>query len=748
MISKTLTGILNDNRNQTYDIPCSISDIFYASSNINFCCPLSLISSNLSISLDTTNISNYSLLVRITTSLDSPANVINYKIINLNSSNLLNNFLVVNITELTNLFNHDYLIENMSQDEIFSLSKNYKIIFRLNLNENINNNLNQILNLDFTQDINFTFNTFESGPYDVSYKDLDIVSPFDFTLSERQSIFNNNPSILGGEKLRLFYPKNIQQNNKSPLFILFHGNNQFTENYDSYLSSAAGYGYVAFSCPVDQNITGSLNLSIQIIKLLNHLKTNISKINNGFLNNIINFSKINVGGHSRGGDLSDTIILALQNKGGTFSSIQTSNIDVSHIKSNFLFGAVNDAVIADNGLVCDGNTVFDNINSDTIKYFQRRHFIPTLNIRAKFDNQSGTEASQSLLMQYGVSYDTKRNTIDKGVVIFDNGEHSELADYYFKDFVTGGPNSDPSIFGRNEVNHTFNSTASARNQIKSFILEFLAINNFNSNKLKKLRYIDRRIQKKKINFNNLFPCRDFYFNTFNDIKYYIDEFKGITMSLAGTTGCTFTIGTGFTYDYGIDIEYFNGFIGNAYTIEQANDLNLYRYLFDSDDGVNYSDNDTFNGIGDFTYKALFLPIESNINFGYTFSNGLTFNENDYLCVRGALKTFVPYESGNTLNANFNLTLFDVNNNFSTLTSKNNSFGFEKVLKIDNISYASPGNNNNSIPTSIFFRVGDFNLKNSSLGITNINQILLQFGPDYGSTFAHLALDEFVVIKEL
>lgn len=51
-------------------------------------------------------------------------------------------------------------------------------------------------------------------------------------------------------------------------------------------------------------------------------------------------------------------------------------------------------------------------------------------------------------------------------------------------------------------------------------------------------------------------------------------------------------------------------------------------------------------------------------------------------------------------------------------------------------------------TNVYFRVGDFYLKNTSLGITSINEITIRFGPDYGSTYAHLMLDEFIVIKEI
>ena len=59
--------------------------------------------------------------------------------------------------------------------------------------------------------------------------------------------------------------------------------------------------------------------------------------------------------------------------------------------------------------------------------------------------------------------------------------------------------------------------------------------------------------------------------------------------------------------------------------------------------------------------------------------------------------------------------------------------------------------NESIKVSIecmYFRAGDFYLKNPNLDLSNINQILLSFGPGYGSTHCTVGLDEFFVLKNL
>jgi hypothetical protein len=99
-------------------------------------------------------------------------------------------------------------------------------------------------------------------------------------------------------------------------------------------------------------------------------------------------------------------------------------------------------------------------------------------------------------------------------------------------------------------------------------------------------------------------------------------------------------------------------------------------------------------------------------------------------------------------ANFNLTLIDKNNNSATISSKNYSSGFFEQIETQTTLAPNHKPTFPSLSNFVFFRAGDFFMKNQSLGLTNINRMQLNFGPDHGSTFSHIAFDEFVVYKEL
>jgi hypothetical protein len=752
MIEKYTIGITNGNRNSSLDFPCSINDTFYIGSDLYFCCPLSLVNSLTGLSINSGNISNYVAGTRITTNSSGEPFIENFESFPLS---IVDNFLVANITPLTNEISNDYLLNRMTPSEVFKLYKQYFISIIIGTQANIQIQLAQFLPTHFIQPLNLVLNTLEAGPYDVSFSQLDLCNPNDFTNAERKTILENNPLMIGGEAIRAFYPTNLPAGSKSPLIFTFHGNNQITENYDYILSTAASYGYFGASIPIDQNVIGPCPGCYYAIKLIDHLQQNQSKIKNGYFNNKLDFSRINLSGHSRGGDLIDYIGLALQNKNGTYSPVKNSLLNLSNIKCLFPLAQVTSGTITTDGIVADSDITTRLPNNSTIELFKRNHGIPTLAIRAKYDNQAGPEAHTTLMIT-GYDEILKVNTTDKGVVIFDHAEHSQLSDYYFRDFVNDGVNEFP--VGRIETNHTFNSTSIPRNKISSSILQFLSINNFNSDKLKKLRFIDYRINNQKSIFSQKVPCHEFFYNKFSDLKYMLDSFQGSTLSYAGLTGFTISPYIGHTYGIAVDSDYFN--LNPAYTTSASQDaINsvrpILRFLFNTIGGVDYQADvnplDTFNGIMDLTYSGLFIPIESNISLGYTFTSPINLSENNYLALRGSLIAFDDTVSiGNTLNANFNITVIDNNNNSSTLTSKNTSIGFEKEFRIT----TTPGlrslgySINNCVPTNIFFRAGDFNIKNSSININEIKQIRLDFGPDYGSTFAHIVFDEFVVYKEL
>jgi len=757
MIEKTFTGLTLNNFTTGLDLPYGINDTFFCKSKINFCCTLNLINSLLGLSISSGNIANYKLLVRISNDISSNTiNTLNfYQSFNLTTENIIDSNIVVNIKELTDEINDEYLLENMNGDDIFNLYKNYKIIFRIYSGEL--SNLNLIENTDIIQNINFVLNTTQSGPYDVSFKNLDVLSPQEFTDEERLEFYSKSRSLVGMENLRLFYPSNIQTDYKCPLFFIMHGNYQFMENYDSLLSHIASYGYFAASLHYESSTLYEAS-TIPLLRLISHIKDNIDVIYSGFFADKLDFTKINLSGHSRGGDQAEKMAMVLEQKGATYSIIGDISINNSDLKSLVTIGRVTDRNFTDGAYSILVDSFGYTLNAETEKFLIRKINKPTLNIVGKNDGQAGPEA-QAYFMQIGFDNLTKRNTVYKYCLSFDMSCHDFMVDIYSGsfDFNQGAQiGNNPISAKRIEINHGYNYNDILISYFKSHLIQFLSINNFNNDKLKKLKFYSVQKRQEDLNFNNKYPAKEILFTSENDTKYFLDDFYGKTLSFAGSTGLTFTNLAGICYGYAIDTAYFDESYWNTttppineYGLNLIRDLYGLRYqvsAFFVDDWLEIQDE--FNGIMDLTYKGMYIPIESNFILGYTFSSALTLEENNYFSLKGCLKYFTPATAGNTLDAQFQMTLHDLNGNSSSLTSKMYSNGFEKNNNTSEVLIRQLNlfNMHSAVPSTVCFRAGDFYIKNPNLGLTLINQITLNFGPDYGSTFAHLVLDEFVVYK--
>lgn len=755
MITKTLTGLTLTDYKNSLDLPYRINDTFFCGSKIHFNCLLSTLNSLLSTSINSTNIVNFKLLVRICFDINGAniSSLLAHSSFNLNSNNLINSNLIVDISQITNIFDDENIINFMSSDEIYNLYKPYKIIFRIYSGDL--NNLETILPTDIVQDINFVLNTTQSGPYDVGFKDLDVLNPEIFNEQSRISYYTSNPCAVGMEHLRIFYPENLSENVLAPLVVCFHGNYQYVEQYDSFLSHMASYGYVAISYPIDQDNITPIPGFINVLKTLDHLKNNISIIENGKFENIFNFQKLNFMGHSRGGDLTELIIMALRAKNGTHSKIQNISFSYSDVKCGITIGRVTSCTFADDGLFAAFGNIGLTANSNTEKYLKRYIDKPMMNIVGKTDGQAGPEA-QDFFMQIGFDETLKRNTVDKIVISVTNSDHDTMTDSYCDSFdVRASPNSSPILKQRIETNHGLNYNDIHISECKTQMIQFLSMNNFLNYKLKKLKYFSRNKRSEKLYFKDKYPAKEILYTKNSDVKYFLDDFFGITMSYAGITGCTFTNIAGITYDYAIDSSYRDlSTISTPYNDYTANvilDLRGLRFALQASfPGDWLTTDDPFNGILDATYKGLFIPIQSNFLLGYTFSNGLTLDENNYFGIKGILRYFTPATAGNTMDAHFTLSLKDGSNEHSELSSRMYSNGFEKNNNASNrlLSQQDLFNMHSAVPSMVYFRAGDFQIKNPNINLQNINEITLMFGPDHGSTFAHVVLDEFVVMKEL
>ena len=762
MINKTLTGITLENYDPSLSLFYNINDTFLPSQKLAFSCPLATLNSLLSLSINSGNISSYKLYVRISSDISgSTINSILFEdTILLSVSNISNNSIVVSIKDVIGNISHDYLCDTMNSDEIFNLYKNFKIIFRISVGS-ITDKFS-ILATDIIQDLNIVLNTAEVGPYNVKLHEMDLVSPEIFDSDERFEIYTEQRHFLGFERLRIFYPESAPDTNKCPLILFSHGNGQYTSGYDLYLSNLSSYGYICCSVTIDpENGDAQSQLFIEII---DHFKNYLNRLNTSIANKI-DMTKINFGGHSRGGAVAIHAAQKILNKEYIFK-VKNKEVFFDHLKSLILFAdAANGSCYYQNinslvdGAYLDPTKEFSVITENDLKYFDMFINIPIFNLQGTSDTDS---SSSDVVYGYGFSWDVKRNIPEIVNIVPENLLHGELQsfskfsrfDYNSHAFIslTGNPR-----WSFDESRFVYNTNLPKLNECSSELILFLARHNFDSKKIKKLNYKDNNLHDKKIFKQNKKLISKNIKENYNELKYILDSFNGLTLSYAGLTGLTLT-NIGVTYDFAVDkgmASFLLGIRGLAFSRFQAYIDAVYQNrikLEMAPDPFLISPYDDFSGIIGFNYRSLYAPIQSNFLMGYTYSSALTFSENNYLVLNGSLKLMYPLSSGNTMEANFYLTLIDNSSNSATISSKINGSGFKQPFnnfKINTIDYdASQVIAQFVYHNNIYFRAGDFYLTNPSLDLNNINQILLSFGPDYGSTSANLCLDEFIVLKEV
>jgi hypothetical protein len=811
MISTTLTGITHSTYTTTTDIPFAINDTFYSNSNISFTCTTSAITDLLSKTINAGNITSYSLYYRLIDNLTDNNTIIS-ETISLTSDMLINNSLIVTLNILNSTISHDYIIDDMTEDEICNLYKNYKLIIRIyeegGVEETTHSaNLNTILTNDIVQDLNYILNGIFDGPYDVDFQIIDLLNTNDFSDEEKSLVYNEFPSLFGYEKIRCFYPKNISKNQICPVLFFQHGAGQMPEDYDLYWSTLASYGYVCFGIyhecfdgPLQNNFS-----TFTIILLINHIKKYKNKISNGLFNNLINFNKINVIGHSRGSGIITKVPEYIKNKNSLLSPYNSVDISYSDFKSIITIASARFGNVIESGIDIGSsdNSNLKNLSESLIDDEFKFSYIPFLCLNSTFDSDVGT--GTEIVTTYCRGFDpiTKKNLSETitilsphfdhdyyGISIHNGEDAGAILDTRFTRSINtiltaATPISRPAFpkyCNRNEDDYFYNSIFNSLKYLKRELLNFLSINNFNNNKIKKIRFFNR----KELN-NYDYIQKNYGFPTIkyssSDINFYIDDFQGLTLSLAGSTGATLnfsSIVSGFTYDFCQDYRSNRIYKDNP-SFNNLNDSgSIFRNKLSNHEIPNFISNFVdispqslalskgFHQFHTTTYKGLQFEVKNqNVFLGYTFQNPISLNNDSYLVLKGGLptdylygisgssygmQTSIPLKiPGNTLDCRFTLTLYDVSNNMASLSSNLYNYGFRKNLNQVNDENFKSLQSNSFISTIIeqnYFRAGDFYLKNPNLDIANINQILLSFGPSYGSTHCIIGLDEFFVLKEL
>ena len=799
MINTTLTGITHTSYITTTDIPFAINDTFYSNSNISFTCTAAGILDILSKTINAGNITNFALYYRLIDNTTTNTTILS-DTIDLTAVMFVNNSIIVSLDDLNNTITHNYLLDDMNETEIYSLHKKYNLVIRIYQKSTAEEtthlaNLNTILGTDIVQDLNYILNGLYNGPYDVGFSHVDLASKNDFSLTQIKTIFEENPTTVGVEYFRIFYPKNKEKNNSCPLFIFFHGQGQFADDYDFYYSKLASYGYFCVGIHYISSYIENLKSYEEFFKKLDHFKNNINVINDGLFNNLINFNKINFSGHSRGGAYAISLGEFLRAK----KSISELNVSFEYtdIKSIIPIAQASDkeAYFLNNGM--DVLELTSDMYTETrINNYFLNYSIPTLYLHSRLDNDVTQPLGRNFTYSHlnGFSFDNKKN-ISETICLTTNTQFNHngyaLQILNREDFGVANDNTfldsaaedklhlqgRPKFSNLDETGFRYNSFYNQVNYLCREILNFISINNFNTNKIKKIRFYNRIDLHNYDNKNKQFYTLNIKYKN-DDINFYIDEFNGITLSSAGLTGMTLTssgIPIGFTYDYAQEyyLSRINSTSPNIYLnklYEQkihVHGLLTEEYLTNNSATKSLSQSNSFCGFYNTTYKGIEFDVNSSNTFiGYTFSSNLNLNEDNYLILKGGLpdksnsflnsgagRTYgfsiaLNGVAGNTLDANFTLTLYDLNNNSASLSSSLYNNGFAKNANLSSDSKFYHYSNQIIRPTidCMYFRAGDFYLKNPNLDLANINQILLSFGPSHGSTHCTVGLDEFFVLE--
>jgi hypothetical protein len=188
MINITLTGITHNTYTTTTDIPFAINDTFYCDSNISFVCTASGILDILSKTINSGNITNFALYYRLIDNTTSNTIILS-DTIDLTAAMFVNNSIIVSLDDLNNTITHDYVLDDMSEDEFYQFYKKYILIIRIYEKSTAEEtahlaNLNTILATDIVQDLNYALNGIYQGPYDVGFDLIDLLHKNDFTLEE------------------------------------------------------------------------------------------------------------------------------------------------------------------------------------------------------------------------------------------------------------------------------------------------------------------------------------------------------------------------------------------------------------------------------------------------------------------------------------------------------------------------------------------------------------------------------------
>lgn len=717
------------------------SDIFISNDNIFLFFNISQLN-NLRIQTGTFPLlfskNSYNMVIFLCDSIDENDLFLNCSVFNISASNgdVNGDYFSKELSNEFNFTNDDLIKSIIDTNDVIKINKNFKLIIRFTP-ENTQDNEQVLKTGDIVQDLKVFLDLSQQGPYEVGFENVDLVSPDDFTDAQRNSIYDDYLSFFGYENLRTYYPLGGISNNH-PLVVFQHANGSLEENYSFYQSRLASYGYVCISIPWD-----SWNNSLKIgssnsftaawgffcLNVINHLKLNKLLIKNNLFN-IVNFNKIILAGHSRGGGGILGAVKLLQNPTILNENI-SYDISLSDVKCLvFLSPSIQDVMLED-GTPLTVAVGPGEIDLSNYTKYDMNIKIPSICILPDKELDVGM-TSTSLYRNLCIN-DEYNISNNKMHIVSKNTTHQDLGENFYRSSSYLGYSPIPSLEEWFVNNNNFHIQQFIFTEIILFLQKELYGDNTSS------VFIKTSNQILKNNLKYYYKTEDY---VFTDVLFYLDQFKEVSTELTNT----------FTTSSHHDIMMDNTFLDiYKQSFSDADEETLLNYLklgkifttvVSNISPLFTDDSDPLNGIiaskdGGMSFQ--FDNTQTSYELSYTPIEIYNLQNASYIVVKGA-------QIANTTNANeyeylnFCVTITDNQGNESTLSSKNYSRGFAPPIKYSNNNFSPVSTQN------ITFSIDDFVNLNPSIVLSNINNIKIRFGSDWGNSSGSFILDEIIVLK--
>lgn len=496
-----------------------------------------------------------------------------------------------------------------------------------------------------------------------------------------------------------YFPSNIDSLGELPLIVVSHGNGHDYRWYDHIGYHMASFGFVVMSHQ-NNTVPGSHTAGTTTLTNTDYLLSNLGTIGNGVLDGHIDTHNITWIGHSRGGD---GVVRAYDR---IFRGVYTPiNYTIDDIK------LVSSLAPVDFGGFAGGAVILGGANNGSNPHDANYHLWV-----AEADNDVNGCADAGATHWYRIHERATRKRQSTSLYGVGHGDYHD-----------GGGSSvaaGPFLIGR----------ANTHNIVRGYFLPLVAHHvlgdvpsrDFLWRQWESFRPVGAPTTP-NAHVNLLFQ------DDLESGKYIIDDFQDQSTAAPGlaTSGATVTMNVpSFTEGRALDED-------NTFSNSAADPFN--GFTFDEFVGPGHNRSDSFasvlsfDGGGDYhvTYDLTTATTRPN------------FWEYGFLSFRAGQQTRHPLTTTVLGDLTFSVSLEDGAGNRSTINIGAYGGGVEEPYQRTG---CGSGAGWNSEYETIRIRVTDFRNNGSSVDLADVEKLVFEFGPSFGSTQGRIALDEIELTK--